>query len=230
MAICHTTSLWRPRLWPLVALGLAIAAPIDGWATSRSAVRNSAGAAALAPADRRLAEEAARYLGGMKTAEARFTQTDPRGAVTHGLFYLQRPGKARFAYDPPTDLTVVADGANVNVADGRLKTFDQYPLSSTPLSLLLGSEVKFDKAVLVTAVSRSAGGFTLTVQDPRRRAEGQLTLTFNTAPMALTGWTVVDGQGQRTGVRLEELKTGQTLDAKLFELHNPTPKAFRVKP
>ncbi|MFV4677451.1 outer membrane lipoprotein carrier protein LolA, partial [Mycobacterium tuberculosis] len=73
----------------------------------------------MSAADAALVDKAAAYLQGLKSAQARFSQTDPRGMVTTGTFSLQRPGKARFAYDAPTDLTVVADGVNVNVLDGK---------------------------------------------------------------------------------------------------------------
>lgn len=186
-------------------------------------------AASLSTADRALADKAAAYLAGLKTAQAHFSQTDPRGATTTGTFSLQRPGKARFAYDAPTDLTVVADGVNVNVSDGRLKTFDQYPLARTPLSLLLAPDVHFDGKVLISGVARGPSSFSVTLKDARKQAEGQLTLTFSAAPMALTGWTVVDGQGLRTTVKLDGLKTGISLDQKLFEAHNSEKKPFKIK-
>lgn len=184
-------------------------------------------ALALSPGDKALVEEAARYLQGLKSAQARFSQTDPRGTVTNGTFSLQRPGKARFAYDAPADLTVVADGTNVNVYDGKLKTFDKYPLKQTPLALLLGDAVKFDKTVAVTSVTREKTGFTITLRDAAKQAEGRLSLSFSTGPVALTGWQVVDAQGQRTSVRLSGLKMGGALDAGLFVLKDPHPHTFK---
>lgn len=185
--------------------------------------------AALSKADKALMDQAAAYLNGLKSAQARFSQTDPRGAVTGGTFYLQRPGKARFAYDAPTDLTVVADGVNVNVYDGKLKTFDQYPVKQTPLTMLLGTNVKFDQAVVVTGVERTKDGFTVSIKDKKKQADGRLDLNFSTGPMALTGWTVLDAQGLRTTVRLSGLKTGVALDSGLFVLRDPRP-AHTFKP
>ena len=59
-----------------------------------------AAATSAPPTDMALVDKAAAYLQGLRSAEAKFSQTDPRGAVTTGTFSLQRPGKARFAYDP----------------------------------------------------------------------------------------------------------------------------------
>jgi len=183
--------------------------------------------ATLSAPDRALVDKAAAYLQGLKSAEAKFSQTDPRGAVTTGTFSLQRPGKARFAYDPPADLTVVADGLNVDVYDGKLKTFDQYPLKQTPLALLLGSEVRFDKAVVVAAVSHDKTGFTVAVRDVKKQAQGQLSLRFSTFPIALTGWVVVDAQGGKTTVALNGLKSGVALTPGLFILRDPHPHTIK---
>lgn len=208
-----------------MALSLLLA---SGAAGLSPALARPAPAVALTPADKVLVDKAAGYLQGLKSAEARFSQTDPRGAVTTGVFSLLRPGRARFAYDPPADLTVVADGVNLNVYDGKLKTFDQYPLAQTPLALLLGSEVRFDRSVVIAGVSRDQDrGFTVSARDAKAPAQGQLSLHFSDAPMALTGWTVIDAQGGKTTVRLSGLKTGVSLSPGLFVLRDPHPHTIK---
>lgn len=208
-----------------LALIVVLALPSAALAASHP----KATAAVLSPADKALVDQAASYMQGLKSVQARFNQTDPRGAVTNGTFSLQRPGKARFAYDAPTDLTVVSDGTAVSVYDGRLKTFDKYPLKSTPIAMLLGDQVKFDKAAVITAVARDKTGFIVTVRDAGKQAEGQLSLNFSTAPVALTGWIVIDAQGQKTQVRLSGLKNA-ALAPDLFVLKDPHPPRVMFKP
>ena len=70
-----------------------------------------------------------------------------------------RPGKARFEYAAPSGLLIVADGSNVNVQDRRLKTFDRYPLGSTPLTLFLSRRIRLSEGVEVTRVLRLGDGF-----------------------------------------------------------------------
>jgi outer membrane lipoprotein-sorting protein len=181
----------------------------------------AASAQALSAADQALVSRAVAYLEGMVEAKARFVQTDARGARTTGALYLKRPGKARFAYDPPSGLTVVSDGGNVAVHDARLKTFDRYPLQTTPLSLFLARSIRLDRGVTVTRVSRMAGGFSITAKDGSRKTAGQITLTFAEAPLALAGWTVVDAQGRSTRVQLQGLQRAPGLAADLFVLKNP---------
>jgi outer membrane lipoprotein-sorting protein len=181
--------------------------------------------AALSAADQALVARATAYLEGLTEAKARFVQTDARGLTTEGTVYLKRPGKARFAYDPPSGLLVVSDGSTVSVVDSRLKTFDKYPLGATPLSLFLAKTIRLDKGVQVTGVSRAADGFTITARDGRRQTAGQIALTFSDNPLRLEGWAVVDAQGRTTRVQLQGLAPAPGLDPALFELKDTRQRA-----
>lgn len=180
-------------------------------------------AAALSASDQALVNKAVAYLQAMKSVKGRFVQTDARGAKTQGSIYLQRPGKARFAYDPPSGMTVVSDGSRVSVSDKRLKTFNQYPLSSTPLALLLAREVRLDRGVQITRVERLADGFKLTARDAKKQTRGQIALTFAENPTRLVSWTVTDAQGGSTHVRLTGLAPAK-INPALFVMKDPRPK------
>src|SRR3954454_3539512 len=136
------------------------------------AVAAAAPPPALSPQDLALVQKATAYLEGLSEAKGRFVQIDPRGMSTQGALYLKRPGKARFAYDPPAGLTVVSDGGNVSILNSRLKTFESYPLMATPLSLFLAKHIRLDKGVTITRVARYSDGFSVTARDKSRQAEG----------------------------------------------------------
>lgn len=187
----------------------------------------AASAAALSPEDQALVDRAAAYIQALHTVRGRFTQTTSNGASSSGEFYMQRPGKARFQYDPPTDLVVVSDGYNVKINDRRLQTFDQYPLGSTPLILLLAKDVRLDRGVAITDVQQSADGFSITARDARHKTEGRITLRFGGDPMALRGWTVIDAQGVQTRVALGALTPVGALDPGLFVMRNPRDRGDR---
>jgi outer membrane lipoprotein-sorting protein len=180
----------------------------------------------LAADDQALVKKATDYLQGLEEAKGRFVQTDARGQTTQGTFFLKRPGKARFDYDPPSGLVVVSDGHSVTVADSRLPSFTRYPLGATPLSLFLAKTIRLDRGVQVTRVSRAADGFSITARDGGRQADGQITLTFKDNPIALVGWSVTDAQGRTTQVRIAGLQRTSGLDPALFVLKNP----HRTKP
>lgn len=209
-------SLTRRRLTQALTLGVA-AAPLAGLPAF--------GQSTLPASDRALVDRAIAYLESLAQAQARFVQTDARGRRQAGTVYLKRPGKARFDYDAPSGLLVVSNGRIVAVQDQRLKSFDQYPLSATPLSLFLARTIRLDQGVQVTGVTRSAGGFSITARDTRRQTAGEITLSFTDAPLALAGWTVVDAQRRATRVQLQGLERTSALSASLFELKDPRPKS-----
>jgi outer membrane lipoprotein-sorting protein len=182
------------------------------------------GAPGLSAEDKALVDRAVAYLQGLTEARGRFVQTDPRGATSQGELFLKRPGKARFAYDPPSGLLVVSDGGTVAVADSKLKTFDAYPLMATPLSLFLAKTIRLDRGVQVTRVARAADGFTITARDGKKETAGQIALSFTDNPLALVGWTVTDAQSRMTQVRLQGLQRASGLEPSLFVLKDPRPK------
>jgi outer membrane lipoprotein-sorting protein len=200
-----------------LALGLA-ATPLT--AAAQTPVRGPA----LSAEDQALVNRAVAYLEGLMEARGRFTQTDARGVTLAGDLFLKRPGKARFAYDPPAGLLVVSDGGNVSIANSKLKTFESYPLVATPLSLFLARQIRLDRGVVVSRVSRLSDGFTITARDGRKQAEGQITLAFTEAPLRLSGWTVVDAQGQGTRIQISRLERASGLSPSLFILKDPRPK------
>ena len=77
---------------------------------------------------RRQAARAARrvslYLSSMQTLVGNFVQIAPDGSRTEGTFYIQKPGKVRFDYNPPSPIDVIADGSSVVVRNAHLDTQD----------------------------------------------------------------------------------------------------------
>jgi outer membrane lipoprotein-sorting protein len=178
-------------------------------------------------ADQARITKATAYLQNLGTASGRFEQTDFRGRITQGNWYLSRPGKMRFEYDPPSSLLIVSDGKQVKMWDPRLQSLDSYPLSETPLSLFLARQIRFDLGVIVTQVTSNATGFTLKARDRRKQVEGFVTLGFNQAPdgtVALRDWTVVDQQGRPTTVKLITFQRDSAAKADLFVLNKSQAK------
>jgi outer membrane lipoprotein-sorting protein len=202
----------RRRLLTLAA-ATAVLAPL--------AARAAPPGPALSADDQALVDKAVAYLEGLTEAQGRFVQSDGRGAATQGELYLKRPGKARFAYAPPSGLLVVSDGGRVIVSDSRLNTFTAYPLGATPLSLFLAKTIRLDRGVRVTRVSRAADGFSITARDGKKETSGQIVLSFTDNPMTLAGWSVTDAQGRTTQVRISGLQRVSGLDPALFVLKDP---------
>jgi outer membrane lipoprotein-sorting protein len=197
-----------------VALG-AVGAPALN-ASSEAAAAASAEPAGLSSDDQALVDQATAYLDSLTSVKGRFTQTDARGQVIGGTLYLKRPGLARFAYDPPSNLLVVSDGRSVTVTNPRLKTSNHYPLSFTPLSVLLAKHAGLGRGVVVSRVTHLGDGFAITARATGHHGAGQVILTFRTDPLRLTAWTLTDAEGQTTEVRLTDLNAASGLDSSLF--------------
>ena len=177
-------------------------------------------------ADKARITRATAYLQALTGAEGRFEQSDERGRTVQGKWFLQRPGKMRFEYDPPSSLLVVSDGRQVKTWDPRLQSFNAYPLSETPLSLFLDKTIRFDQGVLITEVTSNATSFTLTARSRTKSVQGSVRLTFDQAgdgPLTLRQWTIIDPQGQATTVRLLSLGESHPA-ASLFVLEKPQSK------
>ncbi|MGA9659536.1 MAG: outer-membrane lipoprotein carrier protein LolA [Asticcacaulis sp.] len=175
-------------------------------------------------ADKARIASASAFLQNLRTARGRFEQTDNRGRKTQGNWYLARPGKMRFEYDPPYSLLIVSDGKNVNMWDPRLKSFDRYPLIETPLSLFLARQIRFDQGVIVTAVTSNATGFTLEARDRRKSSDGSVVLGFDQdtkGAVRLREWTITDAQNRSTNVKLVSFARDMALKPDLFVLNKP---------
>ncbi|MGJ3232793.1 MAG: LolA family protein [Oceanicaulis sp.] len=169
------------------------------------------------------ADRAAAWFDGIETLQARFVQTAPDGTMSEGVLSLQRPGRARFDYDDPSPVLLVADGSTVAIADFELETIDRAPIRSTPLRFLTGGAGQLADAV--AEAGRAQDRLYVTLVDPDGEVDGRLTLVFEdldpNAPastMTLAGWFAVDAMGGLTEVNLTELETGLTFDPRLFIL------------
>jgi outer membrane lipoprotein-sorting protein len=161
------------------------------------------------------------YLDGLSTGAGRFEQTDARGGVTRGDFYLQRPGRARFDYDPPSGVSVASDGRQVSQVDRRLKTMRSYPLGMTPLAIFLAKDIRLDQKAKVVRVIRGETGFTIVARDGGQHMRGEIALEFSEAPMALVGWTLTDGRGGRVHIKLADFAPSQARPEGFFRLADP---------
>jgi len=208
----------KTRRFALAALGVALIAPLP------AAALKIMPPAPLSADDQALVDKAVAYLDNAKSVRGRFVQTDSRGNVAPGTFFLQRPGKARFDYDPPAKVIMASDGQVVSIWNQRLKTFQSYPLSMTPLSIFLAKEIRLDRGIKVVRVDHLADGFVITARDMRRQSEGQIALTFSSSPLQLKGWTVTDAQGLSTRVSLQDFTLSAPFDSSVFKPANPYAK------
>jgi outer membrane lipoprotein-sorting protein len=176
---------------------------------------------ALTPRDRDDIDRIQDYLNGLHTLKARFLQIAPNGATSEGTAWLERPGRMRFQYDPPTPLLLVAGHGLFVYYDRELHQTTNIPLGSTPLGLLLRENMVLSGDVTVIALYREPGQIQISVNRTASPGDGNLTLVFADKPLALRQWIVVDAQRQETRVSLFDVQLGGTFDQDMFAFVDP---------
>ena len=177
--------------------------------------------AATTPADQAEIARIQAYLNSLTTLKAHFVQVAPNGALSQGTVWLERPGRMRFQYAPPSPLLLVAGHGLVVFHDSALDQTSNILIGMTPLGILLAEHISLSGNVRVTSLNNLPGEIELTLVRTAHPTEGSLALVFTDNPLTLRQWTVTDAQGQRTTVTLTNIELGGTFDQKLFEYVNP---------
>lgn len=169
-------------------------------------------------ADRIPLDALSAYLNHMSTATADFTQVNADGSVATGKIYIKRPGRVRFEYNNDKTL-VLANAGSVAVFDpGSNQIAQQYPLSRTPLNLILGRDIDLSRAKMVTGYTSDGTKTTVVAQDPEHPEYGSLSLVFTANPVELRQWVLTDDSGSKTVVVLQNMKQGAELPGSLFDI------------
>jgi outer membrane lipoprotein-sorting protein len=168
---------------------------------------------------RALVERVSTYLSGVQTLVGDFVQVGPDGGRTEGQFYIQKPGKVRFEYNPPAKIDVIADGQSVVVRDRMLATQDLYPLSQTPLRFLLADRIDLLKDTNVVSVSADDVFVTVVIEEKQALiGTNRLMMMFGAKDFQLRQWTVTDPQGYDTTVAVYNLDVSTKPDPSMFKI------------
>lgn len=169
---------------------------------------------------RALVDRVSSYLSSLQNLMGDFVQIGPDGGRSVGKFYIQKPGRVRFEYEPPSPIEVVSDGSSVVVRDRRLATQDLYPLSQTPLRYLLADQIDLVRDTNVVAVSQDNMFVTVTIDEWQILVgTNRLVLMFGAKDMQLRQWTVTDSQGYETTVAVYNLDVSHKPDPDLFTIN-----------
>ncbi len=156
------------------------------------------------------------YLNDLTTLKGSFVQLSSNGGMATGTFYMRKPGRIRFEYDPPVQVLFVSNGTFVSVEDKELETVNSYPLSATPLKLLLDDRINLAEDTTVTDLDREEGRLFVTAEEEDGLAQGRLTMIFSEPDLELRQWVIMDAQGIETTIALRDVVHGVSLDPALF--------------
>jgi outer membrane lipoprotein-sorting protein len=205
-----------------------VASPVSGLAAGLRSLFNldkdnteapPASAGGFNPTQRAQIDKVSAYLSNVQQMVGNFIQVGPDGSRVKGEFYMQKPGRVRFEYDPPSPIEIIADGQSVVVRDRKLATQDLYPLSQTPLRYLLSDRIDLLRDTNV--VSLRADDVYVTVVIEERLAligTSRLMMMLGAKDYQLKQWTITDPQGYDTTVAVSNLDTSKRPDPGLFKI------------
>ena len=186
------------------AAALALAAQLAPWSVGEAAAQAAA-------------QKIADHFSSVKTMTGEFVQFGPRGEQTGGKFFIERPGKLRFNYEPPSDFRVVSDGKSVVLMNRKLQTADLYSLSQTPLKLLLDERIDLTGSK-VQDIREESDLTTIKLADKSVFGSATITMMFDPESYELRQWTVTDAQGKDTTVMIFNVQEGVTFDPSVFKI------------
>ncbi len=163
------------------------------------------------------AEQIAAHFSSVRTMTGEFVQFGPRGEQTGGKFYIERPGKIRFDYEEPSGFRVTSDGSSVVIMNKKLNTADLYPLSKTPLKLLLDERIDLS-GNRVQTVREDDDLTTIKMADKSIFGSSTITMMFDSNSYDLRQWTITDAQGKDTTVMIFNVQQGVTFDPSVFKI------------
>ena len=153
------------------------------------------------------------YLKNLNTLEASFIQMSSDGNIRRGKIFFNLPGKLRIDYFEPDDLLITSNGFWLTVQNKKLKQTNNFPLERTPLNLLLNKKFNFeDNSNIEFKIENDV--ITLTFSEDQK--ESKFELEFNSNPLRLRRWVIIDEFENKTSVMLQNIKMDVKLSNKIF--------------
>jgi outer membrane lipoprotein-sorting protein len=164
-------------------------------------------------------QKAESWFANVTTMRADFTQIASDGSAAEGRLVIRRPSRMKITYNstPPLALITTPVWLHVDQPDDRQLT--SYPISETPLALILSDPVSLRPAGYETIVTERTGGITqIAINKDNGEGAGRLTLEFTNSPFVLRRWIVEDVAGVKTSVTLQNLAFGVPVANEEFRL------------
>jgi len=162
------------------------------------------------------------YLNTITTIQANFVQVTAEGNLATGKFYLKRPGKMRWQYDPPVPVLMVSSGNTLTYYDYELEQKSEIPLDETLAGFLAQAQIRFDpKVIKVLSAESKDKVIHIKITQAKRPEDGALTLELGDHPLELRNFIIRDAQGKETSVSLSNARYAVNLDDDLFLFKDP---------
>jgi len=194
----------------LLALAVAFSAALALPATAQEPRR-------LTDDEKALITEISQHNSAIKTMVGRFLQIDTQGQKIEGTFFLERPGKVLFRYNPPSYEQIVSIGRGFYVVDRKEKTQYAYPQDKVPLREFLESDINLLRSNIV-AIDQSADYLSLTLQDDTPAGVVMVDLVFDKESKDLRQWVLTEPSGSQLTFSLYDVEKDVEIPRTFFSI------------
>ena len=198
----------------LLGLGLAFAGTLPAYAAGRP----------LTEDEKQLINAISAYNSSIQTMVGRFIQIDTNGQRIEGTFYLQRPDKIRFRYNPPSRQEIISVGRGFYVIDRKAQTQYAYPQDKVPLRQFLSDKIDLLSANIID-MTQSDSYATITLADSTPAGPVQVALVFDKGTKDLNQWVLTEPSGEELTFSLYDVQKNVAIPKSFFYI-DPTYKAL----
>ena len=161
------------------------------------------------------------WFANITTMRADFTQIASDGSAAEGQIMMRRPSLLKIAYDGVPALNLISTSVWLHVDQPDERRVTSYPISETPLSLILVDPVSLRPDGFETTVTARGDGVTqIAIHKDSGEGAGRLTLEFTDRPFQLRRWIVEDTVGIKTSLTLQNMVFGLPVENAEFSLPN----------
>jgi outer membrane lipoprotein-sorting protein len=156
------------------------------------------------------------YLNNIKTLQAEFEQRNNDNSVSYGVLFIKKPNKLRMKYEKPNNGLVLINNQLVTIFDFESNNVTQtFPLAKTPFSFLL-SDLSLELTKMDINIYSEGSKTFIKVQNKDETYLGYIKITFNSDPIALEKWVLVNSFAEKVEVKLKNILLGVEIKNNLF--------------
>ena len=156
------------------------------------------------------------WFNNISTMKADFIQVASDGTTATGEMHLRRPHRMKIIYDLEEPLVLLTTRVWLHVDRPNEKTVTSYPISETPLSLILQGNVQLRSPEFTTRHAADNGIVSITLVKDTGEGAGELKLEFTETPFELRRWTIRDAADVTTTVTLQNMRFDHDYENKFF--------------
>ena len=165
-----------------------------------------------------MVSKAEQWFDAITTMQADFIQVASDGTYAEGVLHFRRPHRMKIIYDLDEPLILLTTPVWLHVDTPATKLVTSYPISETPLGLILQENVQLRAPDIETISEIKDGIVSITLNKETGAAAGMLKLEFTEKPFELRRWMIRDATDITTTITLQNTRYGHSYKNSFFSV------------